>query len=94
MLDDGFVGRRQLISDDMIEPLIISTRKFGSIPVVTSDQQAEEQRYPYGGYGGGGWGGGRPYGGGWGGGRPYGGGWGGGRPYGGGGGWGGGRPWW
>lgn len=68
-------------------------RNFEVVPVVSSDQGTEEQRYPYwGGYGGGrpfGYGGyGRPFGyGGYG--RPYGyGGYGGfGRPYGG-------RPWW
>lgn len=84
-MDDEMDDRRPVIPDDMVNPVMIATRN-GPIPVVTSDQQTDEQRY------GGGWGG-RPYGGGWGG-RPYGGGWGGGgwgggRPYGG---WGGGRP--
>lgn len=88
VMDDEFSNRRPIITDDMVNPVMINTRHFGAIPLVTSDQQGEEQRY------GGGWGGrpygnwgGRPYGGGWGG-RPYGGGGWGGRPYGGGG-----RPW-
>lgn len=67
VMDDEMNDRRPVITDDMVNPVMITTRN-GPIPVVSSDQQTDEQRY------GGGYGyGGRPYGGGWGGGggRPW-----------------------
>lgn len=72
-VDDDFVNRPTVFTDEPANPTMVSTRNTGTInptPTGTVDQQPEEQRYPYvGGFGGGygvGWG--RPYGIG----RPYG----------------------
>lgn len=75
MEEDSTDNQRIFVPEGFVNPTVITTRNVNS--VLTSDQQGEEQRFPYGGYYGRPWG---PYGrppGYWGG-RPWG-------PYG--------RPW-
>ncbi len=62
VMEDDLDSRNEGMDSRMVNPTMLTARKVGATSMVPADQQGEEQRYPYGGGGYGGYGWGRPWG--------------------------------